>query len=696
MAELEIQRYKEFDPHRWGAPFVGIVLPNGKVNYTKAIIEYTGDAEKGTEGSLIVKNADKNVTYVTGQKNLVSSEVKKSYYTCTGDGFEKTTPKAVQKKIDQYLAAISSEINKSDVEKQLEGFKKFNEIVVLKEIGQYNTEQMSKPWIAELTKEGFNFDKDDQMEALPIGRVIGNPGEYMQAFVVNPKRDQVFALGQKDLISQKLKLEFFEVSENGVAQKLSRQEANKKLGIEGIQPFTVKDERKIIRDMPNGYNADLYSMWVAQEIRTSDNKIVYQSKDDNGNYIGNYSGGRDGQPGQFYVKNPENNAVYAVFQKDYNLQRSKIICKVRHENGKMVELPLISPENEAKRKVIKSFQGFDEERFDDPKVRQVTGEGKMRAVIEAEDGGRSFIGGYSGQPGLGQEGYAYANDPHEGEAFAVYQFDKKFLRTTGQFFVYEKGNFLEVDKETAIEHAKEYETLQEKDAASAANDKNEIAAMKEKVGKGEALSGGEVRRMETYRQKFTKQKESLGRVAEGGETVIARIPAWDAGELKSPYLNRLNGNGRFVRILGTKSAEFIGSAEKGGRIVVHDAKEKDVYTFGQGRQDGVRTPAQFAVFEEGKVVPMDSGQYQAYKNKQKQLKTAAAEKSPENKQITLTDAKRNLAAQGGLTAADAQKALLKLNIKEFTGKTAAQKNQLAGKAAAEIAAKGKEQSRGRD
>lgn len=693
MAELAIREYESYDVQTMGKPWAALVAPNGRYNFNKVIAEYSGDLEQGTAGTLIVKNAVEGMTYATGQKNHKTKEGNMEFYHCTGNAFEAVRKEAVQEKIDRNIAGVSqteNEQTKAAVDKQVENYRKCNNIVILTPIDSYDVEKKGKPWVTEYTKDGISFSQFDRLDAKPVGRVVGNPGEYMQVIAVNPNPEQVFVVAQKDLDTKKYRMKFFEVDENNYVHELSRQAVNTKLGVENeFRPFQVEDEGKIAINMPDGYDTDKFSMWIAKEEKQADGKASYTSRTPEGTSIGNYSGGSDGQPGQFYIKEPEENAVYAVFERDYDTKKTKILAKVQHVNGQMQQQPLRSAEYEANRKIIQSFAAFDEEKFDNPYVGKITGAGKLRYANGKADNGRTlYVGGYTGRKGLGEAGDAYAWNPKDGDVFAVCQANNQTLRTSVEFYEYAKENFIEIDRETAIERAKQQEQAQAAQMADAVDDKTDIKTMQDKVKNGEKLSGEQVKHLETYRQRYSEQAASYQMVAEGSDIVLAQVGAYNSEEYRNPYITKRGANGRFNFINDSVQGEFVGGPE-GGKLIVHNAKDGDVYTYGQARQDGQKQTAKYAVIEAGQAIPMEREDYQKWKKEQQGQKQA-----PE-KQVTLADATQNLTAKG-ISGDKVQEELLKQgNIKEFEGKTAAQKNQLAGNAVKALEAKGKSQSHGR-
>lgn len=669
MAELVVRDFKDYDTQIMGKPWAAIVKPNGRYDFDKVMTGFTGDLENGTAGSLVILNAAEGITYATGQKNRLTKESNMQFYRCTGNSFEEVNQSEVKEKIDRNIAAVvqaEAEKVKSEVAQKIENFRKSNTIVTLETFSNYDTKKKSTPWIVEYTKDGLSFDGIDNLDAKPVGRVLGNAGEYMEVVAINPTPEQVFAVGQKDLESGRHRVDFYEIDENHAIKKLSRQAANHKLGIENsFQPFQVEDESKIVLDMPSGYDAEKYSLWVAKMIQQADGSVTFASKAEDGKNIGNYSGGNDGQPGQFYVSEPEENATYAVFQREYG-RSTKMIAKVQYNKGKMLERPLRSAEIEEKRKVIQSFGAFDEEKFENPYVGKITGTGKIRYAMGKNEYGRTLhVGGYTGRKGLGEAGDVYVWNPQEGDVYAVCQRNNQTLRTDVNFYEYSKEKFIALDREAAVEHAKRQEETQSKQQTTATQDQQIIENLQKQLKTGEALSEDQIKSLEIYRQKYAQQKESLQMVAENSEIVLAKIEAYDPQVLKNPYVSKRGLSGRF---------DFIDSPRigpEGGEIVIQNAKDGDVYAFGQARQDGQKQPARYAVIHAGQSIIMEQAEYQEWKKGQGGKQ--------QDKQVSLLEAMQSLAAKG-IEGEKAQQALLaQNNIKEFMGKTAAQKNQIVSK-----------------
>jgi alkylated DNA nucleotide flippase Atl1 len=266
------------------------------------------------------------------------------------------------------------------------------------------------------------------------------------------------------------------------------------------------------------------------------------------------------------------------------------------------------------------------------------------------------------------------------------------LRTQSQFFEYSKGNFIPVERETALELAKQREAEKQAQTPEAAvkEEQKNLREMKEQVEQGKSLSYGQVKQMETYKQRYVAPASAQLMVAEGKDVVLAEIGAYDAKKLKKPYITKRGANGRFSFVSDAAVGEFVGGSE-GGKIIVRNVKDGDVFTYGQARNDGEKQASTYAVIQNGQAISMVREEYEGWKaeNSGKKNPTERA------KQVNLIEATQELAAKG-MSGADLQKALLgKENIKEFAGKTAAQKNQLAGNAVKAVETMSQPKSMGR-
>lgn len=104
-------------------------------------------------------------------------------------------------------------------------------------------------------------------------------------------------------------------------------------------PTPEVNKNQVILTLPAGYDKNQCRIWVTKVERT-DKKTLYKNKTENGAWIGAYSGRKPETPGQFYVQQPEDNAIYAVWKKDTESGKKEMIAKAKFINSKMQPLPL--------------------------------------------------------------------------------------------------------------------------------------------------------------------------------------------------------------------------------------------------------------------------------------------------------------------------------------------------------------------
>lgn len=104
-------------------------------------------------------------------------------------------------------------------------------------------------------------------------------------------------------------------------------------------PMPDVEAKKVILMLPSGYDKEQYRMWVTK-VETENKKYFYEVKTPRGALIGNYSGRKAENPGQFYVHRPEENATYTVWRKDLTTGKSEMAAKTKFTDGAMNPLPL--------------------------------------------------------------------------------------------------------------------------------------------------------------------------------------------------------------------------------------------------------------------------------------------------------------------------------------------------------------------
>ncbi|SDD74038.1 hypothetical protein [Sporomusa acidovorans] len=671
MADMEIRAFEAYDTKEKGKPWAAKVLDSGKLDFNIPFT-YSGNTENGDAGVLYIKEAEPGRIYATGQKNYQTRESNIEYISYNGQNFDAVEKDVIVEMKDRYYAALPTERaskTQDNVEQQLERYKKYNEIVVVKEFGAYSTEKLGKPWVCEFTKDGIELNAVGNPEAKVVGRVVGQPGEFQQAFVVNPSPEQVFVVGQKDLQMNKHHLHFYRV-ENGRAVEMTRQEAENSVGYERkFRPFEVEDKGKVVLDMPKGYDPERYQMWVAKEI-VENGKRTCKSGEQEGHFYGSYSGGREGKPGQFYINQPEENGIYVVWKKDIAENQTEMAARMKYANGQMHEQPILQFARD--KVVLKEMPGFDEERLANPSVALVRQDGSFSFMNGTNAYGHpQRVGGYTGRNGLGEAGSLFVYEPKEDMVFAVVQENYQTLRTQVSYYQYQKGNFIEVDRETA----KELAAAQPRVEATVKQPEKELEEIVEKLKNGQVSPEEKTQikeRLKEIQAEMKKEEKEIDRSlagarGKGKSLVIASVAAYDAKEFKLPYIMMQNEKDRMSFVQDKNIAEFKGSAKEGGQIVLHDAKEGTVVAYGQARVDGTKTQSRYALVLDNKVQEISQAQYRVYKKD-----PASLIKPKEQEYTSLSHAADSLAAKG-ITGPILEKKLAVLDLPEFKGKSVIEK-----------------------
>ncbi len=674
MADVEIRAFEVYDTREKGKPWVAKVLGSGKLDFNIPFT-YSGNAENGEAGVLYLKEAEAGTIYATGQKNYQTRESNIEYVNFNGQNFAAVEKAVIVEMKDRYYAALPAEraTNKAqaqeNAEQQLARYKKFNEIVVIKEFGAYSTEKLGKPWVSELTQEGIQLNAAGNPEGKVVGRVVGQAGEFQQAFVVNPTPEQVFVVGQKDLQMDKHHLHFFRV-ENGKAVGMTRQEAEQSVGYERkFRPFEVEDKGKVVLNMPEGYDPNRHQMWIAKEV-VENGRRTCKSGEQEGHFYGSYSGGREGKPGQFYINQPEENAIYVVWKKDLAEKQTEMAARMKFTNGAMQEQPILQLARE--KVVLKEVPAFDEERFGNPSVARLRQDGSFSFMNGRNAYGHpQRVGGYTGREGLGEPGTLFVYAPKEDMVFAVVQENYQTLKTQVSYYQYQKGNFIETDRETA----KELAAKQPEPQASPQQPEKELEAIVEKLQNGQVPPEEKAQvkeRLQELQSEMKKEQREIdqsiaGSRGKGKSLVVARVEAYDAKSLKTPYIMLQNEKDRMSFVQDKNIAEFKGSPAEGGQIILHDAKDGTVVAYGQARTDGVKTQSRYALVLDGKVQEISQAQYREYKQDPASLIKLKAQEY-----TSLAQAADSLTAKG-ISGTMLEKKLAGLELPEFKGKSVIEK-----------------------
>lgn len=671
MADMEIRAFEAYDTKEKGRPWVAKVLDSGKLDFNIPFT-YSGNTENGDAGVLHIKEAEPGRIYATGQKNYQTRVSNIEYVNYNGQNFDAVEKDVIVEMRDRYYAALPTERGsktQDNVEQQLERYKKYNEIVVVKEFGAYPTDKLGKPWVCEFTKDGIELNTAGNPEAKVVGRVVGQVGEFQQAFVVNPGSEQVFVVGQKDLQMNKHHLHFYRV-ENGKAVEMSRQEAENSVGYERkFRPFEVEDTGKVVLDMPKGYDPERYQMWVAKEI-VENGKRTCKSGEQEGHFYGSYSGGREGKPGQFYINQPEENGIYVVWKKDIAENQTEMAARMKYANDQMHEQPILQFARE--KVVLKEMPGFDEERLANPSVALVRQDGSFSFMNGSNAYGLpQRVGGYTGRNGLGEPGSLFVYEPKEDRVFAVVQENYQTLRTQVSYYQYQKGNFIEVDRETA----KELAAAQPQVESTVKQPERELEEIVGKLRNNQISPSERVQikeRLKKIQAEMKKEEKEIDRSLSGARgkgksLVIASVAAYDTKEFKLPYIMMQNEKDRMSFVQDKTIAEFKGSPKDGGQIILHEAKDGTIVAYGQARTDGTKTQSRYALVTKGKAKEISQAHYRAYK------KDPTSIIEPKELEYTsLVQIVENLEAQG-VTGAMMEKKLAGMNLPEFKGKSVIEK-----------------------
>lgn len=64
-----IEKYSDFNPRRYGNPWVAIVGKDGKIDFSQKVGGYTGAYGKGEAGELYISDPVEGTVYAYGQKD---------------------------------------------------------------------------------------------------------------------------------------------------------------------------------------------------------------------------------------------------------------------------------------------------------------------------------------------------------------------------------------------------------------------------------------------------------------------------------------------------------------------------------------------------------------------------------------------------------------------------------------------------
>lgn len=64
-----IEKYEDFNPRRYGNPWVAIVGKDGKIDFSQKVGGYTGAYGKGEAGELYISDPVEGAVYAYGQKD---------------------------------------------------------------------------------------------------------------------------------------------------------------------------------------------------------------------------------------------------------------------------------------------------------------------------------------------------------------------------------------------------------------------------------------------------------------------------------------------------------------------------------------------------------------------------------------------------------------------------------------------------
>lgn len=66
---IVLAKYSDFNPRRYGNPWVAQVSANGKIDFSKKVGGYTGGYNKGEAGELYITAPVEGAVYAYGQKD---------------------------------------------------------------------------------------------------------------------------------------------------------------------------------------------------------------------------------------------------------------------------------------------------------------------------------------------------------------------------------------------------------------------------------------------------------------------------------------------------------------------------------------------------------------------------------------------------------------------------------------------------
>lgn len=164
---VTVQQYDSYNARRYSKPWIALVDSKGKIDFSKDIGAYSGNA--GDAGELYVYEPQEGQVYAYGQKDSRGNNGGYSYLKFVNGKFEP--------------------VDKSQLTSSLA---QAGKNVVLEKFDSYNERRYSKPWVAKVNSQGKpDFSED-------VGKFTGQSGDAGELYVYEPVDGQVYMFGQKD------------------------------------------------------------------------------------------------------------------------------------------------------------------------------------------------------------------------------------------------------------------------------------------------------------------------------------------------------------------------------------------------------------------------------------------------------------------------------------------------------------------
>lgn len=87
MKTVILHSYNDFNPRRYGTPWVCQITLQGQFDFDHRIGDYTGDGRKGEAGDLVVFEPVKSQVYAYGQKDYRGKNTERNFVMWDGEKF---------------------------------------------------------------------------------------------------------------------------------------------------------------------------------------------------------------------------------------------------------------------------------------------------------------------------------------------------------------------------------------------------------------------------------------------------------------------------------------------------------------------------------------------------------------------------------------------------------------------------------